>query len=96
MKRKKIKIHYGNLFLVICLVLLLGGGIYFLYNQFNDNDEKIENNSNEEKDLINKLQFVFDDYHEYMNMPLIKERLKTLKTQYNLEISSEKNENGIV
>lgn len=57
MKRKKIKIHYGNLFLVICLVVLLGGGIYFLYNQFNDNDEKIENNSNEEKDFLSDLGY---------------------------------------
>ena len=72
----------------------------FIFEEYDFDQIKklIEENaylSNEEKDLINKLQFVFDDYHEYMNMPLIKERLKTLKTQYNLEISSEKNENGI-
>ena len=52
MKRKRVKIHYGNLFLVICLLVLLGGGIYFLYNQFTDNEKVEENGNNKSNDKV--------------------------------------------
>lgn len=52
---------------------------------FDDIRDILANNENlsiEEKALIYKLQFVFDEYHAYMNLDVIKERLATLGVEY--------------
>ena len=58
-----------------------------LKKEYNYEDIRIiiENNNNltrDEKDFLNKFQFVFDEYHGYMNLELIKKRLQTLSTEY--------------
>lgn len=48
-------------------------------------EEVLENNENlskEEKEYIRKLKFVFEDNYKYMDLSLIKERLRTLKINY--------------
>lgn len=60
------------------------------YN-FEDIKNILENNphlSQEEKDLICKLQFVFDEYHSFMDLEVIRERLVTLSIDYQKEFFS--------
>ena len=44
--------------------------------------------SQEEKELIYKLQFVFDEYHFYMNLETVEERLATLSIEYQKDFFS--------
>ncbi len=60
------------------------------YN-FEDIKTILENNphlSQEEKNLICELQFVFDEYHFFMDLEVIRERLATLSTEYQKEFFS--------
>lgn len=46
----------------------------------------------EEKTFISKFKFVFDEYHEYMDLNLIASRYKTLKINYNRDYQQENSE----
>ena len=52
MKRKKIKINYGNLLLLIIVIVALSFGVYYVYNILTDNTKTEEKTDNE---IINKL-----------------------------------------
>lgn len=55
---------------------------------FEEIRQVIENNPYlqvEEKEILYKLQFVFDEYHDYMDMAMIKERLESFKIQYQFD-----------
>lgn len=53
MKRKKIKINYKNLFILLIVLGLISYGVYFTYNKLTNNDTKIE--EKEENKTIKKL-----------------------------------------
>lgn len=42
MKRKRIKIYYGNLTILLLVIGFVGYGVYFVFNKFSDNDTKNE------------------------------------------------------
>ena len=58
--------------------------VIYIYD-FKDIEEAIDKNENlteEEKNIIKRTRFVFDENHMYMDMNLVLERLKTLKVIY--------------
>lgn len=59
------------------------------YDAIKEIIEKNSNFSSEEKDLINKLEFVFNEFQKYMDMDLVLSRLKTLDIVYSPEAKLE-------
>ena len=64
----------------------------FDYGKIQKAIEDNQNLSNGEKEIINKLKFVFDENYEYMDLDLIIKRLSDLKIEY----IEEENENSQV
>lgn len=57
MKRKKVKIHFGNLLLLLIVIGLLGYTTYYLYNYFSgDKDKPNEVDTKYENKLVKKLK----------------------------------------
>lgn len=56
MKRKKVKIHFGNLVILLIVIGILIYGVFYMYNRFNNsNKNDVVNNKNENK-LIKSLK----------------------------------------
>lgn len=58
------------------------------YEEIRQAIESNQNIGDEEKELLYKLKFIFDENNQYMDLDTIIERLKTLKINYDVNISA--------
>ena len=56
MKKKKIKIHFLNLFILIFVIIFLGYIIFALFNHFNMEDDNTRIDTKIENKLVDKLE----------------------------------------
>lgn len=73
----------------------INGEVDYDWNQINQAIEENQYLSQDEKDFVKKLKYIFDKDHNYMNIPMIIENLKTLRfTYFENEIPFDKNSSG--
>lgn len=83
MKKKKIKIHFGNLLILIVIIGLLGYTAYFAYNKLINNTNNTE--EKEENEIIKQLtKLGYSEYEaEIIENNMKKEEIDKINKKYN-------------